>query len=79
MNARTVASMFSGTRRGDVDGGIPKRSWLRVDPVVLVCILVLAVLLGALNNLRVADDCKVKWFGAPEDRGNQETAKEAAP
>ena len=79
MKARIVASMFSGTRCGDVDGEIPQKGRLRFDPVVLVCILVLAVLLGVLNNLRVADDCKVKWFDAPADRSNHEMATEAAP
>ena len=35
---------------------------------VLACILALAVLLGVLNNLRVADERKVKWFEAPAIR-----------
>lgn len=46
------------------------------DLAVVACIIALAVLLGILNNLRVSDERKVKWFGAPENRTNQETAKE---
>ena len=45
---------------------------------VLASILVLAVLLGILNNLRVADERKVKWFGAPAARANQNAAGEVA-
>ena len=32
---------------------------------VLAGLLLLAVLLGALNNLRVDEDCRVHWFGGP--------------
>ena len=46
---------------------------------VLAGILALAVLLGVLNNLRVADERKVKWFGAPAARANQNAAGEVAP
>ena len=46
---------------------------------VLAGILALAVLLGILNNLRVADERKVKWFGAPAARANQNAAGEVAP
>ncbi len=45
---------------------------------VLASILALAVLLGVLNNLRVADERKVKWFGAPAARANQNAAGEVA-
>jgi len=44
---------------------------------VLASILVLAVLLGILNNLRVADDRKVKWFETPEVWTDQNAAAEA--
>lgn len=44
---------------------------------VLASILVLAVLLGILNNLRVADDRKVKWFETPEVWTDQNAAEEA--
>lgn len=44
---------------------------------VLTSILVLAVLLGILNNLRVADDRKVKWFETPEVWTDQNAAEEA--
>ena len=47
--------------------------------VVLASILALAVLLGVLNNLRVADERKVKWFEAPEVRTDQNAAGEDAP
>ena len=46
---------------------------------VLASILALAVLLGVLNNLRVADERKVKWFEAPEARIDQNAAEEDAP
>ena len=49
------------------------------DLAVVACIIALAVLLGILNNLRVSDERKVKWFGAPADRADQETAKETTP
>ena len=44
---------------------------------VLASILVLAVLLGILNNLRVADERKVKWFETPEVWTDQNAAEEA--
>ena len=44
---------------------------------VLASILVLAVLLGILNNLRVADERKVKWFEPPEVWTDQNAAEEA--
>ena len=49
------------------------------DLAVVAYIIVLAVLLGVLNNLCVADERKVKWFGAPVDKGDLETAREAMP
>ena len=45
---------------------------------VLASILALAVLLGVLNNLRVADERKVKWFEAPEARIDRNAAGEDA-
>ena len=44
---------------------------------VLAGILALAVLLGILNNLRVADERKVKWFETPEVWTDQNAAEEA--
>ena len=44
---------------------------------VLAGILALAVLLGILNNLRVADERKVKWFETPEVQSDQNAAEEA--
>ena len=44
---------------------------------VLASILVLAVFLGILNNLRVADERKVKWFETPEVWTDQNAAEEA--
>ena len=46
---------------------------------VLAGILALAVLLGILNNLRVADERKVKWFEAPDIQADQNVAVEGAP
>ena len=46
---------------------------------VLASIVALAVLLGVLNNLRVADERKVKWFEAPEAKTDQNAAVEVAP
>ncbi len=46
---------------------------------VLASIVALAVLLGVLNNLRVADERKVKWFEAPEAKTDQNAAMEVAP
>ena len=46
---------------------------------LVLCIVALAVLLGVLNNLRVADERKVGWFAAPADSVDFETTKEATP
>ena len=48
-----------------------------VDFTVLVYILALAILLGALNNLRVAEDHTVKISYATEDHVGFETTKVA--
>ena len=53
-----------------------KSLWRQFDFAVVAIIVVLAILLGALNNLRVADERKVKRFGSPVDRGGLETAAE---
>ena len=50
-----------------------------VDLVVITCIVALAILLGVLNNLRVADERKVWWFGPPTDSTDFETTKETMP
>ena len=47
------------------NGMLVKKMCRRYDPAVLASIIALAVLLGVLNNLRVADERKVKWFEAP--------------
>ena len=66
-------------KESTLEGGVPvRRLWREFDLVVLACILVLAVLLGVLNNLRVADERKVKWFGAPADRADQNATGEVA-
>ncbi len=52
--------------------------WWRFDFSVLAFIVVLAVILGALNNLRVADERRVKWFDAPADRSGLETTEAEA-
>ena len=68
--------MFFGTRRSVVDGRILKRLCRQFDSVVLLWILGLAIILGVLNNLRVVDERKVRWFGAPTDSGDFETTTE---
>ena len=49
-----------------------KCPWWKFDFGVLALIVVLAVVLGALNNLRVAEERRVKWFDAPADRSGLE-------
>ena len=62
-----------------LEGGVSvRRLWREYNLAVLASILALAVLLGVLNNLRVADERKVKWFGAPAARANQNAAGEVA-
>lgn len=61
------------------EGGVPvRRLWQEYNLAVLAGILALAVLLGVLNNLRVADERKVKWFGAPADLADPKAAVEVA-
>ena len=38
---------------------------LHFNWVVLAALVALSVVLGILNNLRVHDERKVKWFGGP--------------
>lgn len=64
---------------GVENAGKGKCLWLQFDFAVVAFIVLLAILLGILNNLRVADERKVKWFGAPADLGGQETAEEVEP
>ncbi len=59
--------------------GIFRILWRHFNLVVVTCIIALAMLLGILNNLRVADERKVKWFDAPADRADLETTEEATP
>ena len=59
-------------------GMLVKKLCRAYNLAVLASILALAVLLGVLNNLRVADERKVKWFGAPAARANQNAAGEVA-
>ena len=56
-----------------------RRLLRRFNLAVLACILVLAILLGILNNLRVADERKVKWFETPDAWTGQNAAGEEAP
>lgn len=51
----------------------------RFNLVVVAGILVLAVLLGALNNMRVAEECRVKWFDAIGDQSGMATMDEVVP
>ena len=59
--------------------GIIKKLWRHVDLMVVIGIVVLAVLLGIVNNLRVADEQKVKWFGGPPERIGMHTAEDVMP
>ena len=64
----------------DSEDGIPGNGmWRWFNIVVVACILALSALLGVLNNLRFADERKVKWFGPPADQDEQETSKEVEP
>ena len=60
------------------DGNPGNGMWRWFNIAVVACILALSVLLGVLNNLRVADERKVKWFGAPADRANPKAVGEEA-
>ena len=62
--------MDESTRRG-------KGLWRQFDFIVVAVIVLLAVLLGVLNNLRVADERKAKWFGAPDESSGAEAQTEA--
>ena len=59
--------------------GIIKKLWRHIDIMVVVDIVVLAVLLGIVNNLRVADEQKVKWFGGPTERIGMQAAEDVMP
>ena len=65
---------LSDSADGTLGNGRSIWQWFNI--AVVACILVLAVLLGILNNLRVADERKVKWFEAPADRADQKTVAE---
>ena len=58
-------------------GMLVKKLCRAYNLAVLASILVLAVFLGILNNLRVADERKVKWFETPEVWTDQNAAEEA--
>ena len=66
---------FSDSVDGTLGNGRSIWRWFNI--AVVACILVLAVLLGILNNLRVADERKVKWFEPPEVWTDQNAAEEA--
>ncbi len=46
-----------------------------INPWVLAGIVALAVLLGALNTLRVFEEQRVPWFGAPDDAESENGEK----
>lgn len=64
---------------GVENAGKGKSLWWQFDFAVVAIIVVLAILLGALNNLRVADERKVKLFGAPVDWDDLETTEDVTP
>ena len=66
-------------RSGFSVGRNRKGLWRHLDFVVVACILMLAILLGVLNNLRVAGERRVKWFGAPAILDDLETTEEITP
>ena len=66
--------------RAGISVGRNRKSLCRhFDFVVVACILVLAMLLGGLNNLRVASERRVKWFGAPAILDDLKTTEEITP
>ena len=60
-------------------GMLVKKLCRAYNLAVLASILVLAVLLGILNNLRVADERKVKWVESPEAWTGPNAVGEEAP
>ena len=60
-----------------LESGMLVRLCRAYNLAVLAGILALAVLLGILNNLRVADERKVKWFETPDVWTDQNAAEEA--
>lgn len=78
----TNAAAFLGengivaNRAGMSVGRNRKRLWRHLDFFVLASILVLAILLGVLNNLRVVGERRVNWFGAPAILDDLETTEE---
>lgn len=79
MKTRMVKGMIFRMWHGNVDNECGKSLWQRFDIVVVGCIVLLAVILGVLNNLRFADERKVRWFGTPADRDEPDPTKEVAP
>ena len=62
--------------KADISVGRNRKSlWRHFDFVVVACILVLAILLGVLNNLRVAGERRVKWFDAPANLDDFDTTE----
>lgn len=64
---------------GNADVGKGKNTWRRFNFAVVACILALAALLGVLNNLRVAEERKVKWFDTSAELDNLGAAEEVNP
>ena len=56
-----------------------KSMWRYFDFAVVALILVLAVMMGVLNNLRVAEERMVKWFDDSAGRNDPETKDEVMP
>ena len=57
--------MFLGKDRSVPRDGGGKGWRMRFNLVVLAAMVLLSILLGALNNLRVDEEKSVDWFGAP--------------
>jgi hypothetical protein len=83
-NAANVAAFLGkngsvANQAGISVGRNRKILWRHFDFAVVACILVLAILLGVLNNLRVVGERKVKWFDAPAILDDLETTQEITP
>ncbi len=79
MKPLTIGNRNSDICCRNIDGGILKRVRRRFDLALVVYIIALAIVLGALNNLRVANERKVKWFDSPTDRDKSEILEGAVP
>jgi hypothetical protein len=57
-------------------GNLGDGVWRWFNIAVVACILALSVLLGVLNNLRVSEERRVKWFGDSANQADAAAGKE---